>query len=395
MTLPILIIDDNEHDQLLNRRALREIDCEVKFASTVDAGLALATQHAFGVVLLDFNLPDGNGLEFMARLTVANDGVMPPIIMLTGSGNEAVAVEAIKAGAYDYLIKTTDGEHRKLLPAVVQRVMREHAMRVAKQEAERQLQLAADALSRNNEALRRSNEDLQHFANVAAHDLQAPLNAVEGCIQLLREECAGKLNEQGEQWMSFILDNTRRMQTLIHDLLAYARLDSQVQPFEVVSVKKILDDVLSMLASQICSAKAEIICDDLPYLRVDRQQIYQLLMNLIQNGIKYNRQDVPQVRVSAVQEGNEWVFAVADNGIGIDPQHHARIFEIFQRLHGSGTYPGSGIGLAICHKIVSRHGGRIWVESQEGKGSVFYFTVPAAQPVEDMDSLACQVRCFP
>jgi signal transduction histidine kinase len=383
MAQSILIVDDSQDDQLLNRRALRDIDCEVKVAPTIAAGLALAAENAFDAVLLDYNLPDGNGLEFMACLKIAHAGSVPPVIMLTGSGNESVAVEAIKAGAYDYLIKTVDGQHRKLLSVVVQRVMREHALRMEKQEAERQLQLAAAALSRNNEALRRSNEELQHFAHMAAHDLQAPLNAIAGCTQLIQDECAGKLSERGESCLGFVLDNTRRMQTLIQDLLSYARLDSQGRPCELADLGKIFDEVLFILATPISQANAQVSCGDLPVLKVDRQQIYQLLMNLIQNGLKYNREAIPRVRVSATREGREWVFAVEDNGIGIDPRYHGQVFEIFRRLHSSGAYPGSGIGLAICRRIVDRHGGRIWVASQEGKGSTFYFTLPADSPEHD------------
>lgn len=390
MTQTILIVDDNEHDQLLNQRALRDTDCQVRLAPTMAAGLALAVETAFDVILLDYNLPDGNGLDFMARLKASNAGRMPPIIMLTGSGNEAVAVEAIKAGAYDYLIKSVEGLHRKLLPLTVQRVTREHALQLAKQEAERQLQLTAAALSQSNEALRRSNEELQHFAHVAAHDLQAPLNAIAGCTELLREECAGTLSEQGKMWMGHVLDNTHRMQTLIQDLLAYARLDCQARPLEPADLNKVFDEVRGILAKPINQANAEVWCDELPVLRVDRQQMYQLLTNLIENGIKYNRETVPRIRVSATQAAQEWRFAVADNGIGIDPQHHGQIFEIFRRLHSSSAYPGSGIGLAICQRIVARHGGRIWVESGEGQGSTFYFTVPAdgAMAVSEPSRLA-------
>lgn len=245
-------------------------------------------------------------------------------------------------------------------------------VRLQRREAETGARLKAA-----NEALERSIDDAQRFAHLAAHDLQAPLNAISGCVRLLREECEGQLSEQGKTYMGFVLDYTQRAQTLIQDLLAYSRLESRAQAVEVTNLSKAFNEALDPLATRIGQTGAAVSCGDLPVLRVDRTQVSLLLTHLVDNAIKFNRAQRPEVRVAAERRGEEWLFSVRDNGIGIDPRFHAEIFEIFRRLHSAQAYPGSGIGLAICQRIVTRHGGRIWVESQEGEGSTFLFTLPA------------------
>ena len=229
-----------------------------------------------------------------------------------------------------------------------------------------------------DEALERGNRYLQHFAQMAAHDLQSPLYAIAGCTQLLQEEGAGRLSGDAQKYMALVLDNTRRMQILIQDLLAYCRLDADGRPAEVVNLHKVFDEVLFALAKPIAEAGAEVSCGELPTLRVDRSQVGQLLLHLANNAIKFRQAaQPPRVQVWAEERDGEWVFAVQDNGIGIDPKFHEQVFDIFRRLHSYQTYPGSGLGLTVCRRIVERHGGRIWVESRTGEGSIFYFTLPA------------------
>jgi light-regulated signal transduction histidine kinase (bacteriophytochrome) len=237
-------------------------------------------------------------------------------------------------------------------------------------------------LRQANEALLKSNQDLQHFAHVAAHDLQTPLRSISVFTQLIQRNFKGQLGDEAEQWMGMVTDGTTRMQSLIDDLLAYSRLDSLARPFELTDCRRVFDEARANLMARIQETGAEVTCGDLPTVWADRVQLAQVLQNLIENGIKYNTASPPKVQVGAEQRDGEWIISVADNGIGIAPKYHQRVFEIFRRLHTQQEYPGTGIGLAICHRIVERHGGRIWVKSREETGSTFCFTLPATNAPE-------------
>jgi len=232
------------------------------------------------------------------------------------------------------------------------------------------------ALQRTNEALERSNIELQRFAYVASHDLQTPLRNVASFVELLSTTYADRLGPQGQDWIRRVVLSVKQLQVLIRDLLAYARVDSQAHPFQPIAGAELFDAARALLENALQEAGAELTRGELPRVTGDRSQLVQLLINLIGNSIKYRGSAAPQIRVSAQRQGDDWCFAVADNGIGIEARHQTRIFEIFERLHGQGEYPGSGIGLAVCRRVVHRHGGRIWVESTPGQGSTFYFTIP-------------------
>lgn len=362
----ILVVDDTMENVRILHQAL-EGQHEVLFALDGQKALEIARTQAPDLVLLDAVMPGLDGYAVCAELRHSAQTQDIPVIFVTALEGPEDEMRALEAGAVDFIHKPING-------AVVR--ARVHTHLTLKRQRDRLRETGA-LLKKTNEALLRSNKDLEHFAHMAAHDLQAPLNAITGFTQLLSEECDGKVGEQGRTYMGYILDSTRRMQTLIRDLLAYARLDSQTRPFEATDFGTVFQEVKFMLAAPAREKNAEIEGGGLPVLKVDRQQITQLLINLVQNGIKYNEDSRPRVRVSARREGSEWIFAVEDNGIGIDPRFHEQVFEIFRRLHGAQTYPGSGIGLAICQRIVARHGGRIWVESREGQGSTFHFTLPA------------------
>jgi len=230
---------------------------------------------------------------------------------------------------------------------------------------------------RNAEELRRSNQELEQFAYVASHDLQEPLRMVAGYTQLLAKRYQGKLDEDADEFIAFAVDGAKRMQELIEDLLAYSWVGTKGRPFAAVDCNATLAVVLGSLKAAIDEAGATVTWDALATVPGDETQLWQVLQNLIGNGIKYRDSKPPQVHVGCARDGNMWRFAVQDNGIGIDPQYTERIFAIFQRLHTQKEFSGTGIGLAICKKIVERHGGRIWVESEPGKGSTFYFTLRA------------------
>jgi PAS domain S-box-containing protein len=245
----------------------------------------------------------------------------------------------------------------------------------ARDELELRVQKRTGELDSANRILERSNIELQQFAYIASHDLQSPLRSISGFVQLLKMECEGKLDEQAADWIRRTIQAIDQMQTLIRDLLAYSRVDSRSRPFAAVSVQEVFNDAVAALDSSIADAKGQVTCGELPVITGDRSQLVQLMQNLIGNGLKYHGDKTPQVHVSAERKGQEWVFSVRDNGIGIEPKYYERIFEIFKRLHDQNEYPGTGIGLAVCRRVANRHGGRIWVESEPGCGSVFYFTI--------------------
>jgi PAS domain S-box-containing protein len=225
--------------------------------------------------------------------------------------------------------------------------------------------------------LKRSNDELQQFAYVSSHDLQEPLRMVSSYTQLLAKRYKGRLDSDADEFITFAVDGCNRMQGLIQDLLAYSRAGTNGKALLEVSTEDALQKALTNLRIAIENGHAVITHDPLPVLTTDETQLTQVFQNLVGNAIKYHAAEAPRVHVSATRDsGNEWTFSVRDNGLGIDPQYFERIFIIFQRLHGRDEFEGTGIGLAICKKILERLGGRIWVESQPGKGSTFYFSLP-------------------
>ncbi|HEX8552147.1 MAG TPA: PAS domain S-box protein [Abditibacteriaceae bacterium] len=223
--------------------------------------------------------------------------------------------------------------------------------------------------------LRRSNAELEQFAYVASHDLQEPLRAMAGTVQVLQRRYQGQLDARADEIIAHAVAAVTRMQTLVSDLLAFSRLSRHGDPFTLTHFTDILNDVSANLEVAIAESGAAITHDPLPEVMADASQLRQLLQNLISNAIKFRGEDPLQIHISSRREKNTWLFSVRDNGPGIEPQYFERIFIIFQRLVTRDEYPGTGIGLAVCKKIVERHGGRIWLESQVGTGTTFYFTV--------------------
>ena len=238
---------------------------------------------------------------------------------------------------------------------------------------------AEEALREKTEELARSNRDLEQFAYVASHDLQEPLRMVTSYVQLLAKRYRGKLDSDANEFVSFAVDGALRMWKLINDLLTYSRVGVRGKELEPTDCETVLDQSLNNLKVAIEENGAVVTHDPLPTVMADNPQLVQLFQNLIGNAIKFRGNELPRVHVSASRNGSAWIFSVCDNGIGIAPEYAKRIFIIFQRLHSREKYPGTGIGLSICQKIVERHGGRIWVESEVGKGAAFYFTLPASK----------------
>jgi PAS domain S-box-containing protein len=224
--------------------------------------------------------------------------------------------------------------------------------------------------------LKISNKELEQFAYVASHDLQEPLRMVTSFTQLLERRYKDKLDVDADEYIGFIVEGSKRMKYLIDDLLEFSRLNTQNREFESVLLKITLEDVLRNLTATIKENNVQISHDPLPTILGDHSQINQLLQNLIANAIKFHGDERPKVHISAEESGNEWIISVNDKGIGIDPDHQEQIFRIFKRLHTREEYAGTGIGLAICKRIIDKHNGKIWVESELGKGSTFFFTIP-------------------
>ena len=235
---------------------------------------------------------------------------------------------------------------------------------------------ADEALRQTAEDLQRSNRDLEQFAYVASHDLQEPLRAVGGYVKLLQHRFPEKLDGKARDYVAGAFEGATRMERLITDLLAYSRVGTHGGNFASTDLQAVLERALDNLAPAITAAQATITHDALPALFVDATQIMQLFQNLIGNALKFHGESPPGIHIGARREQGRWVFSVRDNGIGIEPQYYEKIFHIFQRLHTRKDYPGTGIGLAICKRIVERHGGTIWVESQPGQGSSFFFAIP-------------------
>jgi PAS domain S-box-containing protein len=247
--------------------------------------------------------------------------------------------------------------------------------KVVEAELEKYRQHLEELIRQGTDDLMRSNKDLEQFAYVASHDLQEPLRAVAGFVELLRRSLGSALDSKAASYMDFAVDGTKRMQSLINGLLEYSRV-GQREEHEETSARAALDMAMAFLRKTIEESGAEVVADELPAVRFDSTQLTQLFQNLIGNAIKFRGKETPRVHIGAKRESNGWQFAVSDNGIGVEPEYAAQIFLIFQRLHSRENYPGTGIGLAICKKIVENHRGRIWVKSKPGEGSTFYFTIP-------------------
>jgi signal transduction histidine kinase len=280
--------------------------------------------------------------------------------------------------------------YRAIHQETKERRQAEASLKQLNDELEDRVQSRTAELEEANVNLLHSNRELEQFAYVASHDLQEPLRAVNSYAQLLSRKYQGNLDAKADKYLGYIMEGATRMQQLINDLLEFSRVGTRGKPLQPTDCEGVLSQVLDNLKVAILESRTRVTHDPLPTIVGDEIQLLQLFQNLISNAIKFRRvgdslaegdsvPEPPRVHVKAVPTDHEWVFSVEDNGIGMDAEYFERIFMIFQRLHSRAEYPGTGIGLAVCKKIVERHGGRIWVESELGVGTIFYFTIPSTK----------------
>lgn len=365
----IINVDDNEPSRYIRSRILVHAGFAVHDAATGAEAVRLIAEQKPDLVLLDVHLPDVHGIELCRRIKSAPENASVIVLQISASATTAPhAVSALESGADGYLTEPVDPD---VLVATVRSLLR-------LRKAERDLLAANERLRVLNRELQRSNEDLQQFAFAASHDLQEPLRTITSFAAMFERTAREKLSAPELQYLGFISDSARRMRTLIDDLLRYSQVgSSQTSSRQIVNLNTVLSWALENLREGIESSAAVITSDTLPCVTGDEPQLGHVFQNLIGNAIKYARPGVqPQIEITAFQDSGEWVIAVRDNGLGIETEYLDRIFAPFKRLHGQDI-PGTGMGLAMCRRIVEAHGGRIWVESIAGQGSTFYFGLPA------------------
>ncbi len=367
-TMPVILsVDDNETNRYVRTKTLARAGYEVIEADTGEIALRLADERSPDLILLDVRLPDYHGSSVCRLLRQNPRTASIAILQISASAIEPRdMVVSLDSGADSYLLEPVDPD---VLLASVRALLR--------------LRSAEERLAAANAALQARNDELQQFAYLASHDLQEPLRTVQSHAQLLQRRWPGGVDAETGECFTHIVEGVRRMHSLIEDLLTYSRLTVSEQKYdERVDTNGVLRFTLAALASAIEESQGEITSDRLPVVRGNASQVAQVFQNLLGNALKYRRTDAPpRVHVSATQKDDRWEFAVTDNGMGIEPMYFQRIFEPFKRLHGR-EYPGTGIGLALCRRIVEAHGGHLWVESEVGVGSTFRFTLPAVTSAE-------------
>ncbi|NEO91813.1 MAG: response regulator [Moorea sp. SIO3G5] len=392
----ILVVDDIPENLHLLSDTLTEQGYDVR--GVINGSMALRVAHSVlpDLILLDIKMPDMNGYEVCQKLKASESTRHIPVIFLSALNEVIDKVKAFEVGGVDYISK----------PFQVKEVLARVENQLTIQRLQKQLWAKNLALETTNQELERSNRELEQFAHVLCHDLNQPLQSIILHTDMLNINYQDRLDIKGEGYITKIRDSSLRMKTFMQDLLVYAKVGADSQDITSTDCNIVLGQVLDNLKAAISEKNALITHDSLPTVNVSQTQLIQLFQNLISNAIKFQAPGKsPQVKVSVKpvdnsaevgivssinatgfhengrnsleHDGNYWLFGVHDNGIGMEPDQRSHIFEIFQRLHSNKDYPGTGIGLATCKKIVENHGGQIGVESEPGVGSTFYFTLPA------------------
>ena len=374
----ILVIKDTNKDlsKLLNIIQLAQYIILVVQEEQDSLTLAKSTQPNF--IILDMMMSKMKGWEICTKLKNNPATSEISLVLINCSGNTANKVQ--KLGWTNVYCMAQASEPEKIVHLIKTRsslkAQQPQNLLATRDTADQDLILANYQLEAANRQLLDSNRDLENFASIVSHDLQAPLRSLTMFTELLVDEYQNGLDEGAKKYLERIINSGSRMQTLIEDLLAYSRAGKSEQTWITVDLNQVLHQVTENLHSAIAKSKAKIVVGDLPQILTNPTEINQLLQNLVENAIKFCGEKPPQINVTAKKQGQEWLIAIADCGIGIEAEFQSQIFHVFYRLHPDDTYSGTGMGLTICQKIVERYGGKIWVESTVGKGSTFYFTLP-------------------
>lgn len=370
----VLLIEDSLGDSKLISDMLtesRDFQFSFKQASRIKTGRELLTQGQFDIVLLDLNLPDSFGVSSAASLI--QDFPYIPIVIITNHDNEEAGVNAVKLGAQDYIVKFFTDSY-SLIKSVIYAIERKKLEKQYKTTATNN-DLAGKTKVIEDE-LQKTKKELQDFLYVVSHDLREPLRTISSFTQILQKKLRTTIDHETNTYIDFILDGTKNIQDMLDDLLAYSRI-TPIRTFSTqVDINSIIESILNKLSSRIETTQAVIQYQNLPIIYSDHNQMKELFYHLILNSLTYTTENPPVILINAQKKDSEWIFCITDNGIGIDREFFERIFIMFQRLHTREEFPGTGIGLTICKRIVELHGGRIWLESELMKGSKFYFSLP-------------------
>jgi len=383
----LLVVDDDRLARQTMDIFLTREGYKVRCAPNGEMALKLAGEDSPELILVDIWLPDMDGFEVCRLLKEDPQTANIPVIFISGLEDVADKVKGFEAGGVDYITKSFQREEvlaRLETHLALRRLQKQiEAQNVQLQQEIAKSKSAEEALAdrtiqleRINRELVALNAELDDFTNMASHDMQEPLRTLMAFSDLLREDLGDSLSEQAAKDLTFITDAAKRMQALIQDLLALSRAGRAPQKKEKVSLRECADLALEALAMRVKETGAQIIHDKMPDVWGDSTLLTQLYQNLIGNALKFSGDQRPIIQLTFEEREGTQVFGVKDNGIGIEPNYAREVFKPFRRLHGRAEYEGSGVGLAICRKIVDRHGGKIWVESEPGKGAHFRFTFP-------------------
>jgi signal transduction histidine kinase len=364
--LRVLLVEDNPADVELVLAILRKngFDACGDVAQTFEEFTTHIETANYDIILADYSLPQWKGTDALDIL--CRESLDVPLILVTGYLGEEKAVDYIKRGAADCVLK----DHLARLPSCVCRALAEKQLRDSRRLAEEQLAHKVSELAR-------SNAELEQFAYVASHDLQEPLRMIATYTQLLAERYRGQLDEKADKYIGYSVDGAVRMQALIQDLLKFSRVASADFEPKPTECRAVVEQALKNLQAAVEESDAVVNCKSMPVVMADHSQLTQVFQNLIANAIKFHGAEKPVVQIRGEKKKHEWVLTVSDNGIGIPAESWQDIFVIFRRLHTRTEYPGNGIGLSICKKIIERHGGKIWIEAQDQPGCCFKFSLPA------------------
>lgn len=381
----ILIVDDEASNLLALEAVLDGMEIQLVRAYSGKEALRHLLRDDFAVILLDVQMPGMDGLETAAMIRERALSRYTPIIFLTAAGRtETEIFRGYEMGAVDYLVKPLIPEILRQKVRVMVDLFRMNVeikrlnleLQETNVDLESRVRDRTAALEAQSLELARSNQELAQFATAASHDLQEPLRTLSTYLQLLGKNNWGRLSADDQEIFGVVLDSARRMRQLIIDLLAFSQIGAGDRKTGQVDCGTLVEKVLDQIKEMVKERGAKISVGPLPVLNAEAVLLGQVFQNLIGNALKFQKGGAPVVEVSARHEQEGWVFGVRDEGIGIAPEHSGKIFELFGRLHARDDYPGNGLGLSLCKKVVERHGGSIWLDPAPGKGSTFYFSIP-------------------